>query len=404
MRILIATWHRHIVGGAEAYLQTIIPALLKRGHELALVHGYKAEADREVIDSAQDRLPRWCCQEVGLEASLRRLDKWKPDVVYMHTVESPILESALVNAYPSVLFAHGYNGTCATARKCHAWPHPTPCSRSFGPMCLVLHYPRRCCGLNPLTMLRNYQVQSQRNALLPRYAAVMVASRHMYNEFENNGVDGARLHLVPLPTTNVTPDLEAPIRRAPTGRLLLMGRLVDLKGGAYLLQAISDAAPKLNLPLSLIVAGTGSEKTNLRALASKLGIPVDFAGWLSGNERLEAIRNCDLLAVPSLWPEPFGLAGIEAACLGVPAVGYAVGGIPDWLNPGVSGELAPGNPPTVEGLSDAIVRTLSDPDHHHRLRLGAWNKSRQFSLATHLDKLETVLGTVAQRHLSAMPQ
>ncbi|MGA2216372.1 MAG: hypothetical protein ABSH31_24080, partial [Bryobacteraceae bacterium] len=76
---------------------------------------------------------------------------------------------------------------------------------------------------------------------------------------------------------------------------------------------------------------------------------------------------------------------------GVPAVGFAVGGIPDWLIPGQSGELAAGNPPTVEGLAEAIVRAFADPVHYQKLRAGAWEMSKKFGLDTHLAELERVL-------------
>ena len=66
----------------------------------------------------------------------------------------------------------------------------------------------------------------------------------------------------------------------------------------------------------------------------------------------------DLLVVPSLWPEPFGLVGLEAARHRLPVAAFAVGGIPDWLRPGVNGYLAPGDPPTPGGLADAIIACL----------------------------------------------
>ncbi|HEV3331393.1 MAG TPA: glycosyltransferase, partial [Bryobacteraceae bacterium] len=107
--------------------------------------------------------------------------------------------------------------------------------------------------------------------------------------------------------------------------------------------------------------------------------------------KAELLAATDLLAVPSLWPEPFGLVGIEAGAWGVPAVGYAVGGIPDWLIPGETGELAPGDPPTVAGLADAIVRALESAAHHAELQRGARQLARRFTLEAHLTKLELAL-------------
>ena len=403
MRILIANWHRNTVGGAESYLRALIPGLLERGHEVALVHGYQTTIDRETIDLPEHQLPRWCYEELGIQALLNGISQWKPEVVYSQGMESPDLELALLDDYPCVLFAHGYYGTCATGSKCHAWPHRTPCSRAFGPMCLILHYPRRCGGLNPLTTWNNYRQQAQRHGLLGRFKAVLVASRHMYREMENNGLDPNRLHLAPLPPTDMTPEVEAPAPRVPKGTILMLSRLTASKGGDYLIRAIPEASRKLNRPLQLVVAGSGSEESKLRALASKLGISAQFIGWVSGARRRDVIRNSDLVAFPSLWPEPFGLTGIEAASLGIPAVGFAVGGIPEWLHAGISGELAPGSPPTSDGLSQAIVRALENPKHYHDLSTGAWNLSRQFSLRMHLDKLEAVLSLAAETAPSAVP-
>jgi glycosyltransferase involved in cell wall biosynthesis len=91
--------------------------------------------------------------------------------------------------------------------------------------------------------------------------------------------------------------------------------------------------------------------------------------------------------LPSVWPEPFGLAGIEAACAGLPGVAFAVGGVPDWLIPGTTGESAPADPPTAAGLADALVRAVADDGHRHHLGLGAWRSSKRFTPSKHLDGL-----------------
>ena len=107
------------------------------------------------------------------------------------------------------------------------------------------------------------------------------------------------------------------------------------------------------------------------------------------------MRAADVLAVPSVWPEPFGLVGVEAGCVGLPAVGYATGGIPDWLIPGVSGESAPGDRPDPAELAAALVRALADDDHRHRLAVGAWEVARRFTPEAHVRKLAAVLEDLA---------
>ena len=213
----------------------------------------------------------------------------------------------------------------------------------------------------------------------------------MQREFQKNGVRPDKVHVVPLPTTDIVPQAAAPVKKIPQGRILFIGRLTDLKGADYLIRAIPQAASKIGRPLMLTIAGDGPERLKLQNLAARAGIKAEFAGWLQTEQKVALIRHADLLAVPSLWPEPFGLVGIEAGCLALPAVSYAVGGIPEWLKPGLSGEVAPGNPPTVEGLADAIVRALADPEHYARLCRGAWETARSFTLAAHLAKLEPIL-------------
>jgi glycosyltransferase involved in cell wall biosynthesis len=259
-------------------------------------------------------------------------------------------------------------------------------------MCLVLHYPRRCGGLNPITALQSYQYQKRRHELLKGYRSILVASASMYREFEQHGVERDRLNLVPLPNTGtVETETHSPNLDAQTARILFVGRLTDLKGVDHLIRSIPEAARKLGRRVLLTVAGDGPERSRLENLARTIGTPVEFRGWVDSDAKIELMHQSDLLAVPSLWPEPFGLVGLEAGSLGLPAVGYSSGGIPDWLMPGQTGELAPSDPPTIQGLSNAIVRALEYPEHYAQLCRGARELARQFSTERHLSKLEAAL-------------
>jgi len=65
MRVLIATSHRNLVGGVEKYVQTLIPALLSRGHSVGLLHQYPVRSETETVDSREQGLPGWCSAELG---------------------------------------------------------------------------------------------------------------------------------------------------------------------------------------------------------------------------------------------------------------------------------------------------------------------------------------------------
>jgi glycosyltransferase involved in cell wall biosynthesis len=395
MRILIATTHRNIVGGVEKYLQAIIPALAVHAHEIALVFESSFDPTLESIDPPELNLIAWSLRESGSEQILQSLGAWKPDIVFSNGLEAADFQTALLDRYPTVLYAHNYVGTCATGQKCHAFPAPRPCTRQFGPACLVLHYPRRCGGLNPVTMWKMFHRSAEMNRHLPKYEAVLVASRHMRDEFRKHGVTDDRIHLVSLPNRQIAE--QSHVRKAANGRLLFIGRLTKLKGVGHLLRAIPIAARKLGTSLALTIAGDGPERENLQALARELRVAAHFVGWIQGSKITDLMQASDLLAVPSLWPEPFGLVGIEAGACGLPAVAYRVGGIPDWLSAGESGELAPGDPPTVQGLADAIVRALADPSHYGLLSRGAFEVASRFTLERHVSRLEEIFSTVPRR-------
>jgi glycosyltransferase involved in cell wall biosynthesis len=389
MRVLIAALNLGIAGGVETYLRELLPLLRARGHDLALMHEHNGGAAGRVDDLAGD-LPRWSLED-GAAGVLRAAAAWRPDVCYLQGLASPAAEAELARLFPTVLFAHNYHGTCISGTKHRAWPSPRPCARPLGAGCLLAYFPCRCGGLDPRTFVRLYRAQRRRRALLGRFRAVAVASRHMREEYRRNGVPEDRLWLLPLFPAGAEPDPDPHAGRPGQGSVLMVGRLTDLKGGRLLVEAVSRAGAALGRALSLRVAGDGPDRPAMQEAARRAGVRAEFCGWVERDGLTRLMREADVLAVPSVWPEPFGLVGIEAGCVGLPAVAYAVGGIRDWLRPGESGELAPADPPTAAGLAGALVRALADPRHLSRLAHGAWQVAREFTPERHLLALETLL-------------
>lgn len=395
LRIAVATWSPAVVGGAENYLRSAMAALVRRGHQVALLHESPAPPGKESIVPSDAGAPRWCVHDLGARAALAALAAWRPDVVWTHGLADPRLEGALVRSHRCALFAHGYYGTCISGLKLHSFPEPRACGRRFGAACLALYLPRRCGALRPLRALEDYARQSRRHALLRRYRAIAVASSHMREEYLRNGVPSEWVHVLPL-LADVAPDPTPPVPRTPGGRLLMVGRLSVGKGGDILLRAIPIAAARLGRELRVTMAGEGPALAGWRSLAARLGVAAEFPGWVDRERRTALAREADLLVVPSLWPEPFGLVGVEAFAVGLPAAGFASGGIPEWLHPGETGELAPANPPTPAGLADAIVRALADEAHHAALRRGAWEFARRSAAFDHVGALEAILSGAAE--------
>jgi glycosyltransferase involved in cell wall biosynthesis len=393
VRIVVATSLDSVLGGAETYVRALLPLLRARGHELIWAFGRAQGGEPLTHDPAIARIGM---QEPG---AWDRIAAAAPDVVYSNGFEDPAIEAGLAARWPTVAFVHNYYASCISGAKSHTRLDSGPCDRVLGPACLALYGPCGCGGLHPVTALTSYRTARVRQRVLPHYRFVLTASAHMRREVVRHGVpqDRARvLHLFATTRPNAQPTRD---RDAAARRVFFLSRLTSLKGGEVLVDAVAQAARSLAAPLVLHVAGDGPRREAMEARARDLGVEARFEGPIRQADREALLASSDLLAVPSVWPEPFGLVGLEAASFGVPAVAFDVGGVREWLRPGVSGELAPGDPPNgpnATGLAQAIVRALKDPAHHASLSRGARDVAAAFSPEAHADGLVAVLAEAAR--------
>jgi glycosyltransferase involved in cell wall biosynthesis len=406
MRIAVCNTFGRLLGGVESYLARLIPALAADRHELAMLLETGAPVAHARPPTA-DRV--WFASEIGVPQLLRRLRKWGPDIVYIHAISDAGLEQALIETAPAVLFAHDYSATCISGAKTFSFPGMRCCSRRFGAGCLVNYFPRRCGGASPMTMLRNYRSRLARLEVMQRYQCVLTASEAMRQEYLRHGFRPSRVEVLPYPVSAMAGDLAGANNawscevkgrpRSDAVQLLFAGRMVRLKGAEILLSALPQVTQRLQRPLKLMLAGDGPAKAVWEAQARLLHaqyplIRVEFTGWLEHTDLQKLIRACDLLVVPSLWPEPFGMIGPEAGSAGLPAAAFNVGGISEWLHDGINGFLAPANPPSAAGLATAIAKCLADPLLHRQLREGAHREATKFSLERHVERLHEIFARV----------
>jgi len=404
MRIAIAAHSPRRVGGVEQYLAAVVPALVGAGHEVACWFETDDAGHSPILDRGGP-VTTWTAPHLP-ERGVPAVREWRPDVVYGHGLADATLERALVRVAPSVLFAHSYYGTCISGTKTVQAPSPHCCTRTFGRACLLQYYPRRCGGWSPVTMVRRYELQRTRLDLLGVYASIVVASRHMAGEYARH-VPESKVHVVGLPIESPRP---LPPRRSRMDgwRLLYLGRLEASKGADIALEAAARAAATLAVPVHLQMSGAGTLHEPLAARALELmhaqpTLRVTFTGWLDPHLVTAAFDQSDLLLVPSRWPEPFGMVGVEAALRGVPAVAFAVGGIPEWLSDGATGRLVPEGPKGTERFADAVAACLRDEPTLARMRDLGRAAAARFGMTSHLAALEPVLAAAAGGSAAVMP-
>jgi len=385
MRILLANDSRADGGGVGTYLSSLVGPLVARGHAVALLHdGADASSDprRIPVDQA------WSIESAGLESSLAQARAWRPDVCFSHNMRALDVDEQLAREWPIVKMMHGYFGTCVSGQKAFAFPGARVCTRHCGPACLVHYLPRRCGYRNPATMLLQYDWASRQRQLFARYSRIVVASEHMRREYLAHGVGSDRVVAIPL-------FARSPERVVSAGTsidVLFLGRLTPLKGGDLIVRAAHRVNEILGRSVTLTVAGDGPERARLDALATRLGVRATFPGWVDERGRSDLFATTRLVAIPSVWPEPFGLVGLEAAVWGIPSVAFDVGGISTWLSDGVNGRLVSPDE-GAGGLADAIAGILRDPACYERLSRGARDATARFTSDAHLNALERVLQT-----------
>ena len=397
MRVAIAAWSIRQAGGVEAYVASVSGVLAARGHDVSFWYETDAPHDRPRLDFSAS------VQATALDGDASRardqLREWQPDILLLNELENPAREAALADAAPAILVAHNYHGICVSGTKTWQRPHVQPCTRTFGPGCLLAYFPRHCGGRSPVTMLSLYALASKRLAVARSCAAVVTLSDHMRSEFVRQGIAADRVVTVAYGSSNARAGAPAAKTARPSVRLVAVSRLERVKGVHVAIDAAADLVDRLDRPVTLTVVGDGREKDRLAQHAADrcrraARLTVEFTGWLAPDARDLVFTDADLLLVPSIWAEPFGLVGVEAGRFGLPAVAFDLGGVRQWLEDGINGRVAPADPPMAENLARAAADCLIDEARYAVMRMGAHRLASRYTIETHVDGLLTVFSQV----------
>jgi glycosyltransferase involved in cell wall biosynthesis len=133
---------------------------------------------------------------------------------------------------------------------------------------------------------------------------------------------------------------------------LYVGRLSPEKGIAPLVRLWG----KLETGVPLRVIGSGP----LETLAAEHLPGVEWLGWQSRDQVLQAMKEASFLLFPTECYEGFPVVLLEAMATGLPVLASQQGSLPDIIEDGVTGVLVP--PGSPEHWANAIRRALAHPD------------------------------------------
>lgn len=169
--------------------------------------------------------------------------------------------------------------------------------------------------------------------------------------------------------------------------VLYAGAIVPEKGVSHLVRAFRQIEAEAPHAALVLVGGAQlwlSPESNATAMAYEAevralaqGGRVKLVGTLPRQRMPEAFVAADIVAVPSIWADPFPLVVCEAMAAGGAVVASNIGGIPEMVQHGHTGLLVP--PDNVEQLATALRELYINRDLRHRLGAASRAQAQDFS-------------------------
>lgn len=312
-------------------------------------------------------------RELAADVALGRLGLRRP---YYGRLQGPARD-AFRDVSPDVVFIHEGHYAAASLP---SWRRALPDAL----LVLYLH--------NPLS--RSY---SRREA----HRLLRAADGMIFVSQEAQRLEASRFGPFPCPAAvvhnGVNHDLFCPspiVGRAEEAplRITYVGQVAPHKGVHLMLQAIGasdivDASVKVvgsqehepGRPLS-------SYEASLRELARSLNLDVEFTPFVPQPEVAHALRGSDVVCVPSVWAEPFGMVALEAMACGAAVISSREGGLPEAC----AGAATLVDPNNLKQFA-AALNQLADPEHLAAQKTKALKRAKAMSWGTSYERLRDVI-------------
>lgn len=149
----------------------------------------------------------------------------------------------------------------------------------------------------------------------------------------------------------------------PRGRYLaFLGRISPEKRPDRAIEIAARAGMTLRIAAKVDDADRDYFRAEIEPLLSHPH--VEYVGEISEDQKAEFLGNADALLFPIDWPEPFGLAMIEAMSCGTPCIAWRAGSVPEVVDEGVSGWIVD----SIDAAVEAVQRLPLLDRHKVRAR------------------------------------
>jgi glycogen(starch) synthase len=322
------------------------------GYDLPRMPGYEEEdflQARSVYDGVEVfHSPSYA----PVEAGVRLVQMWKPDVVHLHVFWLWPVAQAIQQRTGVPLVYHVHSLDRAEY------------DLGDGPPECLTQWQQQQAAIHAADLVISLTHSEQ--ALLAEYCPDV----HQRVRIVGNGV---------ADTLAARQAVEQRSEKTSSAVVLYSGRFVERKGLRELLAAIPRVLKDVPATRFVFAGGhrdsCGGEMEE-RWVSHDL-LPyrtqIIFTGWLTADELMQWYKAADVLVVPS-WYEPFGMVILEGMLHGLAIAAADVGGPAEILEDQRTGVLFPAR--NAEALADALISLLLNPRYRYRLGIAAADEVR----------------------------
>ncbi|MAX70021.1 MAG: hypothetical protein CMC76_02825 [Flavobacteriaceae bacterium] len=320
------------------------------------------------------------------------------DILHLHSLSNPKIIAFLFRLKPVVRSIHEPRIMCPGQGK-FLRNSEEICDKPFGLDCIYYAYKEGCCNRHPKRLLQAYNnVKWETTNGNKGYRALIANSNYIIKEAIKVGFDKTKLYLNPHMTPTVEAHQLIDKSNADCKSLLYVGRLSRTKGTHYFINTGVELLKKgYNIVLDIV--GDGHDKAYFKSL-----IPKEyrdyfvFHGWQNREQINKFYANCYLLVFPSIYPEAFGISGIEAMMHAKPVVAFNVGGISTWLKNNRSGYLV--SVKDTQAMLEKLETLINDKMIYKTISMQAREMAlNKFQPKNHMLKLKEIYNRCLNRNI-----
>lgn len=383
MKIMLVHVRYRLKGGEDAVFDNEVKLLRDNGEDVIPVSFSNDEIkDSGFINKIISGLNTiWSFKYYRIMSQL--LKDEKPDVVHFHNtfplLSPSVYKACYDNNIPVVQTLHNYRWGCPAAT---FYRDGRVCE-----LCMtngLINSVRYGCYRNSraatLVVAAMMKFSKWRNVFDRYVSKIIVLTQFAKNKMTEAGLPVAKIVVKPNFTFN-----EDSMSDEKGSYALFIGRLSDEKG----IKLLANALVGMSENICVKVAGNGPDYEDIRKLIDVKNINMELLGSLGKPALSDAIMSCSLVVVPSLWYEGFPMVLLDAYSHGKPVLISNIGGLPELVVPGVTGQVFEVG--SVDSLRNELTIMMSDPEKLEMMGKNAYHKYKdEYSAENNLSRLKDI--------------